>query len=87
MEIYTITSTCISDVRSFLWGLSSFVQYNYVYSSPHNCFLLILSNKNIVPEKEVNIFVQITKIINPIIDMNMPVSEVLCYAIITCQYT
>ena len=57
-----------------------------IYSSPHNCFRLILLTKNRVSENEVNIFVQITKIIKPIIDKNMPGSEVLCYAIITYRY-
>ena len=57
-----------------------------IYSSPRNCFRLILLTKHRVPENRVNIFVQITKITKPIIQKNMPVSEVLCYAIITNRY-
>ena len=60
---------------SFLWGHPSFVLY-HIISYPHTCFRLILPNQNIVPEKAVNIFVQILKTINLIIDNNMPVRKV-----------
>ena len=57
-----------------------------IISCPHNCFWLIPPTKNIVPQKAVNIFVQILKTIYLIIDNNMPVSKVWGFAIILHRY-